>query len=237
MSFRDLQFGCRDSKRERARSGTDGECQVGTGARVANEGQFRRGAKSVARESVIFRASQSEFCSSGESELALILGNLSQAELTLLLKYIYYGLARPNQFNCSALLNWHEKVVELTGVAGICKLNKQTRYFDIDRGQLFALQPPPSPRSDLFSDLISISISIHIFVGAVIVVASARFLIALIARPAATFALVPTLSSGPGPSLTSAPSTLHRLPLAHAPPELAQLRLKRPAKLAQLELR
>ncbi|PVU98645.1 hypothetical protein BB560_005627 [Smittium megazygosporum] len=47
---------------------------------------------------------------------------LSQEDLCLLMKYVYYCLSRPRIYNCSALLSWHEKIVETAGVGCISRV-------------------------------------------------------------------------------------------------------------------
>ncbi|PVU90656.1 hypothetical protein BB559_000994 [Furculomyces boomerangus] len=64
-----------------------------------------------------------------EQGLPAVIKNLRDDEQILLLKFIYYGLARPAKFNCPVMLNWHEKTVQVAGVGGIVRVLSDRRSF------------------------------------------------------------------------------------------------------------
>ncbi|RUP44736.1 actin-related protein ARPC5 [Jimgerdemannia flammicorona] len=50
------------------------------------------------------------------AEIATAINSLDAAQREVLMKYLYAGLAKPEQFNSTLLLNWHK---EVRGVEGI----------------------------------------------------------------------------------------------------------------------
>ncbi|KAI9302824.1 actin-related protein 2/3 complex subunit 5 [Cunninghamella echinulata] len=47
---------------------------------------------------------------------------LSNDQRDTLMKYIYAGMAKPESFNSSVLLTWHEKLTEVTGTGSIVRV-------------------------------------------------------------------------------------------------------------------
>ncbi|OMH81201.1 Actin-related protein 2/3 complex subunit 5 [Zancudomyces culisetae] len=60
--------------------------------------------------------------SSRSQDAVSIIGDLAENQRVVLLKYIYYMMARPAYFNCSMLLSWHEKIVQVSGIGSICRV-------------------------------------------------------------------------------------------------------------------
>ncbi|BFZ63748.1 arp2/3 complex subunit [Saitoella coloradoensis] len=56
------------------------------------------------------------------SEIAGLLKGLSMEEQDTLMKYLYKGMERPEVFNSSVLLSWHEKLVEVAGSGCIVRV-------------------------------------------------------------------------------------------------------------------
>ncbi len=55
------------------------------------------------------------------SDIPTALKELGPADIDILMKYLYKGMASPAQFNASVLLQWHEKVVEIGGFGSIIR--------------------------------------------------------------------------------------------------------------------
>ena len=56
------------------------------------------------------------------SEIPQVVKGLDTAQLDVLVKYLYRGLASPDKFNSLVLLGWHEKAIEVAGVASIVRV-------------------------------------------------------------------------------------------------------------------
>ncbi|KAJ3127343.1 hypothetical protein HK100_009801 [Physocladia obscura] len=56
------------------------------------------------------------------AEIAAIVKQLPSWQLDMLLKFLYRGMGIPEQYNSAVLLNWHEKVTEVTGLSGIVRV-------------------------------------------------------------------------------------------------------------------
>ncbi|KAJ3350812.1 hypothetical protein GGF32_004633 [Allomyces javanicus] len=60
-------------------------------------------------------------------DAAQYLPALSPADRDLLLKYVYKAMAQPQLYNCGALLAWHEKITEVSGVGSIVRVMSDRR--------------------------------------------------------------------------------------------------------------
>ncbi|KAI9219556.1 actin-related protein 2/3 complex subunit 5 [Blastocladiella britannica] len=56
------------------------------------------------------------------ADIPALVAALSPADLDLLLKYVYRGMASPVGVNCAALLAWHEKITEVAGVGAVLRV-------------------------------------------------------------------------------------------------------------------
>ncbi|KAI9324066.1 actin-related protein 2/3 complex subunit 5 [Zopfochytrium polystomum] len=56
------------------------------------------------------------------AEIVNVVKQLTSAQLDLAMKFIYRGMASPDIYNPSVLLAWHEKVVEVGGLATITRV-------------------------------------------------------------------------------------------------------------------
>ncbi|KAI8093272.1 actin-related protein 2/3 complex subunit 5 [Halteromyces radiatus] len=53
--------------------------------------------------------------------------NLSSDQRDVLMKYLYAGMAKPEVFNSSVLLTWHEKLTEVAGTGSIVRVMTDKR--------------------------------------------------------------------------------------------------------------
>ncbi|KAJ2501708.1 arp2/3 complex subunit [Coemansia sp. RSA 1972] len=60
-------------------------------------------------------------------DIGSVVGDLSDDDRDVLLKYIYHGLAHPAEFNCGVLLSWHERVVESGGLGSVVRVMADRR--------------------------------------------------------------------------------------------------------------
>ncbi|KAJ3124710.1 hypothetical protein HK098_000906 [Nowakowskiella sp. JEL0407] len=60
--------------------------------------------------------------STRSSDIPSIIKTLDAEQLDLLMKFIYNGMAKPEQFNSGVLLGWHEKIVEVAGIGSIVRV-------------------------------------------------------------------------------------------------------------------
>ncbi|KAI9172867.1 arp2/3 complex subunit [Blastocladiella emersonii ATCC 22665] len=60
--------------------------------------------------------------SARSTDIAALVAGLSPADHDLLLKYVFRGMASPADYNCTSLLAWHEKLVEVAGVGSIVRV-------------------------------------------------------------------------------------------------------------------
>ncbi|KAJ2136772.1 arp2/3 complex subunit, partial [Coemansia sp. RSA 678] len=60
-------------------------------------------------------------------DIGSVVGDLSDDDQDVLLKYIYHGLAHPAEFNCGVLLSWHERVVESGGLGSVVRVMADRR--------------------------------------------------------------------------------------------------------------
>ncbi|ORX97978.1 ARP2/3 complex 16 kDa subunit (p16-Arc) [Basidiobolus meristosporus CBS 931.73] len=56
------------------------------------------------------------------SDIPNVVKSLAPEELDVLMKYLYRGMASPEQYNCSVILSWHEKVIATTGLGSIIRV-------------------------------------------------------------------------------------------------------------------
>ncbi|KAI8825589.1 actin-related protein 2/3 complex subunit 5 [Fimicolochytrium jonesii] len=56
-----------------------------------------------------------------------IVKQLDQAQVDVLVKYIYRGMASPETFNSAVLLAWHEKATEVSGLGSIVRVMTDRR--------------------------------------------------------------------------------------------------------------
>ncbi|CAO3622575.1 unnamed protein product [Cunninghamella blakesleeana] len=61
-----------------------------------------------------------------------IIKTLSNDQRDTLMKYIYAGMAKPESFNASVLLTWHEKLTEVTGTGSIVRVLTDKRTLSIN---------------------------------------------------------------------------------------------------------
>ncbi|KAJ1911347.1 arp2/3 complex subunit [Mycoemilia scoparia] len=63
------------------------------------------------------------------TEIPAILKQLDDDQKDVLMKYIYYGMSRPKEYNSSTLLSWHEKIVAVSGIASIVRVLTDRKHF------------------------------------------------------------------------------------------------------------
>ncbi|KAI9106221.1 actin-related protein 2/3 complex subunit 5 [Phlyctochytrium arcticum] len=56
------------------------------------------------------------------TDIPTICKSLSTAQMDILMKYIYRGMASPELYNSAVLLTWHEKTTEIGGVGSIMRV-------------------------------------------------------------------------------------------------------------------
>ncbi|CAG8572377.1 3047_t:CDS:2 [Racocetra persica] len=61
------------------------------------------------------------------TDIPSLVRNLTLEQQDVLMKYIYRGMASPELYNSAVLLNWHEKLTEITGVGCIVRVATDRR--------------------------------------------------------------------------------------------------------------
>ncbi|KAF1796172.1 actin-related protein 2/3 complex subunit 5 [Mucor lusitanicus] len=61
------------------------------------------------------------------SDIAQVIKSLSHEQQDILMKYLYAGMGKPEQFNSSVLLTWHEKLTEVAGNGCIVRVMTDKR--------------------------------------------------------------------------------------------------------------
>ncbi|KAI8059346.1 actin-related protein ARPC5 [Gongronella butleri] len=61
------------------------------------------------------------------SDIASVVKDLGQEQRDVLMKYLYAGMAKPDLFNSSVLLTWHEKLTEVAGTGSIVRVMTDKR--------------------------------------------------------------------------------------------------------------
>lgn len=61
------------------------------------------------------------------NDIPTAIKSLDVDQQDVLMKYLYAALAKPEQFNPGMLLNWHEKLTEVTGPGSIVRVMSDKR--------------------------------------------------------------------------------------------------------------
>lgn len=61
------------------------------------------------------------------SDIPQVVKSLSTEQQDVLMKYLYAGMGKPEQFNSSVLLTWHEKLTEVAGNGSIVRVMTDKR--------------------------------------------------------------------------------------------------------------
>ncbi|KAH6565775.1 hypothetical protein BASA50_003370 [Batrachochytrium salamandrivorans] len=56
------------------------------------------------------------------ADIAAVVKGLQPRQIDTLMKYLYRGMASPDQFNSAMLLSWHEKTYEMGGLGSIVRV-------------------------------------------------------------------------------------------------------------------